>query len=148
MPSPRPRQYSAAAGGSWQQIVASLAGRGAGCLDNIIERESGGNVSATNPDGAYGIPQALPGSKMASAGADWQTNPGTQIRWMIGYTNRHTARLAQPGSMSRPWEATSARPWATTASLIEADGPRPGAVQPCAGPRRRARAFGWGLCPG
>jgi hypothetical protein len=77
-----------AAAGSWQQIVASLAGGGAGCLDNIIERESGGNVSATNPDGAYGIPQALPGSKMASAGADWQTNPTTQIRWMIGYTNQ------------------------------------------------------------
>jgi hypothetical protein len=77
-----------AAAGSWQQIVASLAGSGAGCLDNIIERESGGDVSATNPDGAYGIPQALPGSKMASAGADWQTNPETQIRWMIGYTNQ------------------------------------------------------------
>ncbi len=77
----------AAAGGSWRQIVASLAGRGAGCLDNIIERESGGNVFAMNPDGAYGIPQALPGSKMATAGADWRTNPKTQIRWMIGYTN-------------------------------------------------------------
>ncbi|MDK7123234.1 lytic transglycosylase, partial [Pauljensenia sp. UMB6358] len=35
--------------------------------------------------GAYGIPQALPGSKMASAGADWQTNPATQITWGLGY---------------------------------------------------------------
>ena len=35
--------------------------------------------------GAYGIPQALPGSKMASAGADWQTNPATQIKWGLGY---------------------------------------------------------------
>ena len=40
-----------------------------------------------NPSGAYGIPQALPGDKMASAGADWQSNPVTQVRWMIGYVN-------------------------------------------------------------
>lgn len=53
---------------------------------DIIYRESGCRVDATNwLSGAYGIPQALPGSKMASAGADWQTNPVTQIRWMIGY---------------------------------------------------------------
>jgi hypothetical protein len=59
------------------------------CLATIIEREgSGGDPHATNPStGAYGIPQALPGSKMASAGADWATNPATQIRWMIGYVN-------------------------------------------------------------
>ncbi len=55
---------------------------------NIIYRESGCRVDATNASsGAYGIPQALPGTKMASAGADWQTNPVTQIRWMIGYVN-------------------------------------------------------------
>jgi hypothetical protein len=48
--------------------------------------ESGWNVTAANPSsGAYGIPQALPGSKMASAGADWQTNAATQIRWGLGY---------------------------------------------------------------
>ena len=40
---------------------------------------------ASNPSGAYGIPQALPGSKMASAGPDWQSNPATQIRWGLGY---------------------------------------------------------------
>ena len=76
------------AAGSWQQITADLAGGSAGCLNAIIERESGGRVDATNPvSGAYGIPQALPGGKMASAGADWATNPATQIRWMVGYTN-------------------------------------------------------------
>lgn len=54
----------------------------------IIYRESGCRVSAENAySGAYGIPQALPGTKMASAGADWQTNPVTQIRWMISYVN-------------------------------------------------------------
>lgn len=53
----------------------------------IIYHESGCRVDAANPSGAYGIPQALPGSKMQSAGADWETNPITQIRWMISYVN-------------------------------------------------------------
>jgi hypothetical protein len=55
-------------------------------FDQIIAHESGWNVSATNASsGAYGLGQALPGSKMASAGADWQTNPTTQIKWALGY---------------------------------------------------------------
>ncbi|MCC9306472.1 hypothetical protein LN042_05000 [Kitasatospora sp. RB6PN24] len=46
-------------------------------------------MSATNPSsGAYGLPQALPGNKMASAGADWQTNPATQLRWALQYMNQ------------------------------------------------------------
>lgn len=57
-----------------------------GCLDSLYTRESGWNVYADNPSSsAYGIPQSLPGSKMASAGADWATNPVTQIRWGLGY---------------------------------------------------------------
>jgi hypothetical protein len=57
-----------------------------GCLDSLWTRESGWNPSADNPSSsAYGIPQALPGSKMSSAGADWATNPVTQIRWGLGY---------------------------------------------------------------
>jgi hypothetical protein len=53
---------------------------------DIVRRESNWAVNAQNPSsGAYGIPQALPGSKMASAGADWRTNPYTQIRWMVSY---------------------------------------------------------------
>ena len=55
------------------------------CLDNIWSRESGWNYLAENASGAYGIPQALPGSKMASAGADWATDPTTQIKWGLGY---------------------------------------------------------------
>jgi hypothetical protein len=55
------------------------------CLDNLWMRESGWNPGAANASGAYGIPQALPGSKMASAGADWATNPETQIRWGLDY---------------------------------------------------------------
>lgn len=58
------------------------------CFSNIIERESGWNPYATNPSsGAYGLPQALPGSKMASAGSDWRTNPITQVKWGISYMN-------------------------------------------------------------
>jgi hypothetical protein len=56
-----------------------------GCLVDIWNRESGWRYDAENASGAYGIPQALPGSKMSSAGADWQNNPATQIKWGLGY---------------------------------------------------------------
>jgi hypothetical protein len=56
------------------------------CLDKLFTKESGWNYRATNPStGAYGIPQALPGSKMATAGDDWMTNPATQIKWGLSY---------------------------------------------------------------
>jgi len=56
-----------------------------GCLDDLWQEESGWRYNAENASGAYGIPQALPGSKMASAGSDWLTNPATQIKWGLGY---------------------------------------------------------------
>ena len=57
-----------------------------GCLDSLWTRESNWNVHASNASsGAHGIPQALPGSKMASAGPDWESNPVTQITWGLGY---------------------------------------------------------------
>lgn len=56
------------------------------CLDPLWNAESGWNHRAHNrSSGAYGIPQSLPGSKMQSAGSDWQTNPQTQIRWGLSY---------------------------------------------------------------
>jgi hypothetical protein len=56
------------------------------CLDSLYMSESGWNVHADNPSSsAYGIPQALPGSKMSSAGSDWENNAATQIRWGLGY---------------------------------------------------------------
>ncbi|WP_425552926.1 transglycosylase SLT domain-containing protein [Frondihabitans peucedani] len=59
---------------------------GLSCLVSLWNKESGWNVYAYNPaGGAYGIPQSFPGSKMASAGVDWQTNPATQITWGLGY---------------------------------------------------------------
>ena len=59
-----------------------------GYITYIIDHESSWDPKATNPEsGAYGLPQSLPGSKMASAGSDWRTNPITQLRWMKGYVN-------------------------------------------------------------
>jgi hypothetical protein len=86
-PSPAP-----APAGSAQQIAMGMLGSYGwsssqfSCLVSLWNQESGWNVYATNPtSGAYGIPQALPGSKMASAGADWQTDAATQIRWGLSY---------------------------------------------------------------
>ena len=95
-PRPRPRAASRAhvrraLVGSPRDIARVLVARQGwsagqfGCLDQLWTRESNWRVTAQNPSGAYGIPQALPASKMASAGADWRTNPITQIRWGIGY---------------------------------------------------------------
>lgn len=56
------------------------------CLVKLWTKESHWNHKAENPSsGAYGIPQSLPGSKMASAGSDWRTNPQTQVKWGLGY---------------------------------------------------------------
>jgi len=71
------------------RIMAADRGWGAGefsCLKALWTKESGWNYRAMNPSsGAYGIAQALPGSKMASAGSDWRTNPATQIKWGLDY---------------------------------------------------------------
>lgn len=83
-----------------------LAGKGLGdsefqCLVTLWNHESGWNFQATNSSsGAYGIPQSLPGSKMASAGADWQTNPQTQIIWGLGYI---TGRYGTPCGAVASW---------------------------------------------
>jgi flagellar basal body-associated protein FliL len=56
------------------------------CLEPLWAHESGWSVTASNPStGAYGIPQALPGSRMASAGPNWRTDAATQIKWGLGY---------------------------------------------------------------
>ena len=86
----RSRSYAPVSSGSARDIARSqLAARGwsdqFGCLDRLWQKESGWRTTASNPSGAYGIPQALPGSKMASAGDDWRTNPATQSRWGLGY---------------------------------------------------------------
>jgi hypothetical protein len=85
--SPSTSPAPAASYGSPQAIAQGIVPAGQfSCFSTIISRESGWNVHATNPSsGAYGLPQALPGSKMASAGPDWQNNPATQIKWALSY---------------------------------------------------------------
>lgn len=76
------------------------------CLDALWTRESGWRVDAHNKSsGAYGIPQALPGSKMASVAADWQTNPRTQIEWGLGYI------AGRYGTPCDAWAFFQARNW-------------------------------------
>jgi uncharacterized protein YabE (DUF348 family) len=72
------------------------------CLVILWNHESGWRVHAYNPSGAYGIPQALPGSKMASAGSDWQNNPETQIRWGLNYI---ASRYGTPCNAWYQWQA-------------------------------------------
>jgi hypothetical protein len=73
------------------------------CFSNIVTRESGWRYTATNASsGAYGLMQALPGSKMVSAGADWQTNPKTQIKWGLNYMN---SRYDSPCGAWSFWQA-------------------------------------------
>jgi hypothetical protein len=75
-------------------------------LDNLWERESGWNHLASNPSsGAYGIPQALPGSKMGSVASDWRTNPATQIKWGLGYIKDRY------GSPAAAWAFFQANNW-------------------------------------
>ena len=76
------------------------------CLDALFSAESGWRVNASNPStGAYGIPQALPGSKMATVGADWQTNPATQITWGLNYIN------GRYGTPCDAWAFFQAKHW-------------------------------------
>ncbi len=77
-------------------------------FNNIVSRESGWNHTATNSSsGAYGLVQALPASKMASAGSDWKTNPATQIKWGLDYMN------SRYGSPVGAWDFWQSHHWYT-----------------------------------
>ncbi|MFV0451944.1 MAG: transglycosylase SLT domain-containing protein [Propioniciclava sp.] len=92
-----------------RQMMENKFGWGAAeftCYDNIIMRESLWNPTADNPtSSAYGIPQALPGNRMASEGDDWRTNPATQIRWGLKYVKE---RYGTPCSA---WSFKAAHGW-------------------------------------
>ncbi|KEP74090.1 16S rRNA pseudouridylate synthase, partial [Microbacterium sp. SUBG005] len=76
------------------------------CLVSLWNRESGWRADALNPwSGAYGIPQALPGEKMASAGLDWRTNAATQISWGLSYIS------ARYGSPCGAWSHSEQTGW-------------------------------------
>jgi hypothetical protein len=102
------RTYSGNARGIARSMMASRYGWGANqfsCLNSLWNRESGWNVHAANPSGAYGIPQALPGSKMSTKGGDWRDNPATQIAWGLSYVQ------ASYGSPCSAWSAFQSKGW-------------------------------------
>jgi hypothetical protein len=75
-------------------------------LARLWQRESGWNQRAANhSSGAYGIPQALPGSKMRSAGRDWRSNPATQIKWGLRYIK------SRYGTPARAWAHSRSHGW-------------------------------------
>ncbi|MEU6378282.1 transglycosylase SLT domain-containing protein [Streptomyces sp. NPDC046909] len=76
------------------------------CFSNIVDHESGWNYTAVNASsGAYGLFQALPGSKMSSVGDDWRTNPATQIKWGLNYMD------SRYGSPCEAWSFWQANHW-------------------------------------
>jgi hypothetical protein len=85
-------RYDADPRGLARSVMSSRYGWGAGefsCLSTLWDHESGWNVHASNSSsGAYGIPQALPGSKMSTYGSDWRDNPLTQIEWGLAYIHQ------------------------------------------------------------
>jgi hypothetical protein len=101
-----------AASGSPRQIAQAMLGSFGwsssqfSCLDPLWEHESRWSVTAANPgSGAFGIPQALPGSRMASAGPDWQTRAATQITWGLQYIR------GTYGSPCAAWSHEQAAGW-------------------------------------
>jgi len=94
---------------SARQLMSSRYGWGGdqfSCLESLWTKESGWNYQAYNADGgATGIPQALPGSKMAAAGSDWQTNAATQVAWGLGYIS------STYGTPCSAWSHSQAMNW-------------------------------------
>ncbi|TWV35132.1 lytic transglycosylase domain-containing protein [Streptomyces misionensis] len=106
--SAAPAQAAPASASSAQAVAHKMIPDAAqfNAFSKIVERESGWNPTATNrSSGAYGLVQALPGSKMASAGADWKTNPATQIKWGLDYMN------SRYGSPVKAWSFWQANGW-------------------------------------
>ena len=75
------------------------------CLSSLWTHESGWNAHAGSPSGAYGIPQARPGTKMSTRGADWRDNPATQIAWGLSYVK------SSYGTPCGAWSAFQSNGW-------------------------------------
>ncbi|MFF6999068.1 transglycosylase SLT domain-containing protein [Streptomyces sp. NPDC008313] len=100
-----PAQAATTSASSAQTIAHKMIPNAAqyNAFSRIVEHESGWKVNATNSSsGAYGLVQALPGSKMAAAGADWKTNPKTQIKWGLDYMN---SRYGSPAGAWNFWQS-------------------------------------------
>jgi hypothetical protein len=103
--TPKPTAPSGSYGDAYAIAQSMVPSGQFGCFSSIIERESGWNVHASNPSsGAYGLGQALPGSKMASAGSDWENNPTTQIKWVLSYMD---SRYGSPCGAWSFWQSHS-----------------------------------------
>ncbi len=108
--SSAPAQPAPSPGSAQAYAKTQLTARGDGieqynCLVALWNRESHWNVYAANPSGAYGIPQALPGSKMASAGGDWRSSYVTQVGWGLGYV------YGRYGSPCGAWAHSQSTGW-------------------------------------
>ena len=108
----RKRAASQAAAGFPRRVAEAMLGSFGwtsgqfSCLDPLWQHESGWSVTAANPgSGAYGIPQALPGSRMASSGPDWRTSVATQVTWGLGYIK------GSYGSPCAAWAHEQATGW-------------------------------------
>ncbi|GAB2841554.1 transglycosylase SLT domain-containing protein [Streptomyces deserti] len=103
-----PAQAATTEASSAQAIAKKMIGNSAQyeCFSKIVDHESDWNVNATNASsGAYGLVQALPAAKMASAGSDWKTNPATQIEWGLDYMKDRY------GSACDAWSFWQANGW-------------------------------------
>lgn len=106
--------------GRRMMIAAGFSENQWGALKTLWQGESGWNERAKNPSsGAYGIPQALPASKMKSAGSDWQTNAATQIKWGLGYIK---SVYGTPSNALSKWNARSPH-WYATGTNSASRGP-------------------------
>ncbi|MFE2062354.1 transglycosylase-like protein with SLT domain [Streptomyces sp. Ag109_O5-1] len=106
--SAAPAQAATTSASSAQTIAHKMIPDAAqfNAFSKIVSHESGWNPSATNSSsGAYGLVQALPASKMSSAGSDWKTNPATQIKWGLDYMN------SRYGSPTAAWSFWQANGW-------------------------------------
>ena len=100
-----PAQAATTSASSAQSVAHKMIPSAAqyNAFSKIVEHESGWNVTATNSSsGAYGLVQALPGSKMSSAGSDWKTNAATQIKWGLDYMN---SRYGSPAAAWSFWQS-------------------------------------------
>jgi hypothetical protein len=106
-PKPTPRPYRDTVTNARAYAKSRLGTTQYNCINYIFTRESRWNPRAGNPSGAYGIPQAKPGSKMAAFGSNWRYSPLTQVKWGIWYVNsRYGSACAAKAHMldpNHPW---------------------------------------------
>jgi hypothetical protein len=102
---PKPVTYANTVAGARAYVKARIGTRQYNCINAIFTAESKWNPLAGKVTGAYGIPQAFPGSKMAAYGSNWRTSPITQVKWGIWYVDDRY------GSACAAWDFWEAHGW-------------------------------------